>query len=85
MAGIVYSLCALTALACAVLLLLGFRRSGKPLLFWSGLCFAGLTLNNLLVIVDLILLQGIDLYTYRNVAALTGMLLLLYGLIWETD
>ena len=44
-ASVVYVLCALTALACAVLLFRGYRASGARLLLWSAVCFAGLTLN----------------------------------------
>lgn len=83
MAGVVYSLCALTACACAVLLLLSYQRTGNRMLLWSGLCFAGLTLNNVLVMADLIWFQGINLYTWRNLTGFVAMLLLVYGLIWE--
>lgn len=85
MAGLVYSGCALLALACAVLLLISYRRSGSRLLLWSGLCFAGLTLNNLLVLIDLNIVPDISLFTWRNATALFSMALMLYGLIWETD
>ena len=79
----IYLLCALTALACAALLLRGYGRSGARLLLWSGLCFVGLTLNNVLVFVDLVLVPSVDLFTWRNLAALGGMGVLLYGLIWD--
>lgn len=82
---IAYSLCALTALACSVLLLRGFRRSGARLLLWSGLCFGFLALNNFLVVFDLVVFPHIDLFLVRNVTALTGVSLLLYGLIWEAE
>lgn len=83
---IVYTLCALTALACAVLLLQGHHRTGSRLLLWSGLCFAGLALNNALVVVDLVLLPTeISLFLLRNVVALISLLLLLYGLVWESE
>lgn len=81
---IVYTLCALTAFACALLLLRAHVRTQSPLLFWSGLCFALLTLNNALVVVDLVVLPDVNLFLLRNLAALIGMLLLLYGLIWES-
>lgn len=84
MAGVVYLLCAVTALLCAAMLLRGFRQSGARLLLWAGLCFALLTLSNLLVFTDLLLVPQVDLYTWRNLAALTGMGLLLYGLVWDT-
>jgi hypothetical protein len=83
MAEIVYALCALTSTLCAVLLLRGYRTSRVPLLFWSGLCFVGLALNNFLLFVDLIVVPQIDLFMWRTGVALAGMGVLLYGLIWE--
>jgi len=84
MAGIFYALCAVAALFCAWLLLQAYRRSRYKLLLWGGLCFLGLTLNNALLIVDKLLLPYVDLFTWRLVAALIAMLVLLYGLIWDT-
>jgi len=83
-ANLVYILCAATATLCAALLFRGYRRSGSRLLFWSGLCFVGLALNNALLIVDVQFVPAIDLSTWRLVPALAGAMLLLYGLIWET-
>ena len=79
----VYALCALTSLACALLLLRGYGRSRARLLFWSGLCFAGLFLNNAMLIVD----WGThsDLSVLRSLPALVGLGLLIYGLVWEAD
>ena len=83
-AQIVYLLCALTSVACAVLLLRGYQRSRVRLLLWSGLCFAGLALNNALLVVDRVLLPTqVDLSVVRSVPALVGLLCLLYGLIWD--
>lgn len=84
MAAMVYILGALTSLACAVFLLRGYSRGKKRLLLWSGLCFAGLALSNLLIFVDLILLPGRDLYLWRLATTGVAMALLLYGLIWES-
>jgi hypothetical protein len=81
---VVYGLCVLTSALCAVLLLRGYARSRVRLLFWSGLCFIGLALNNLLLFVDVQIAPMIDLSTWRTVPALIGVLLLLYGMIWET-
>jgi hypothetical protein len=85
MAGAVYILCALTSLACAVLLLRGYRQSGVRLLFWSGLCFIGLALNNGLLFLDKKVFPDVDLFVLRSLPALGGLMLLLYGLIWETE
>lgn len=84
MATLVYTLCALTSLACAVLLLRGYASSRARLLLWSGLCFAGLALNNILLLVDKRLVATVDLSLWRTFPAVAGVALLLYGLIWET-
>jgi hypothetical protein len=85
-AGVIYALCALTAMSCAWLLLRSYRKNRYRLLFWSGLCFVGLSVNNLLLIVDRILLPtSVDLSTWRLLAALVALLPLLYGLIWEEE
>ncbi|MDP1953183.1 MAG: DUF5985 family protein [Polaromonas sp.] len=85
MAELIYSLCALTAISCAWLSLRGYRQSRSRLLFWSGLCFAGLSVNNLLLVIDKLVFPSVDLTTWRLAAALTAVLLLLFGLIWEED
>ena len=86
MASFVYVLGALTTLLCAVLLLRGYARGRQRLLLWSGLCFAGLTVSNALLFIDLVLLpSAVDLYVLRLAAAAAAMLVLLYGLIWDSD
>lgn len=86
MASAVYVLCTLTSLLCAALLLRGYFRGHKRLLLWSGLCFAGLTFSNGLMFVDLVLLpESQELYTARLVSAAAAMLLLVYGLVWDTE
>jgi hypothetical protein len=80
---LIYALCALTALACTLFLLQGWRRTGSRMLFWSGLCFAGLTLTNLLVIADHYLFREFDLAPLRLGSALLAIALLLYGLVFE--
>jgi hypothetical protein len=84
MATLVYALCALTSLACAVLLLRGYAAGRVRLLLWSGLCFAGLALNNVLLLVDKRLVPAVDLSLWRTLPAVAGVALLLYGLVWET-
>jgi hypothetical protein len=83
--AIVYVVGAVTSAACAVLLIRGYVRGRKKLLLWSGLCFAGLAISNLLIFVDLVLIPDVDLYRYRLVTAAIALLLLLYGLIWENE
>jgi len=82
----VYALCAVTAAWCALLLLRGYRHSRMRLLFWAGLCFVGFALNNILLFIDLIVFPTqIDLSIWRTLPAVVGVMLLLYGLIWEAD
>jgi hypothetical protein len=84
MTGIVFVLCALTSLACAVLLLRGYFRTRARLLLWTGLCFAGLCINNVLLIVDS-RTPNVDLSVWRSLPAVAGLALLVYGLIWDAD
>lgn len=84
LADAIYALCALTSIVCAVLLVRGYRRSRVRLLFWSAWCFAGLALNNVLLIVDLRILPQVDLEIWRTVPAVIGVALLVYGLVWES-
>jgi hydrogenase/urease accessory protein HupE len=84
-AAIIYFLCAFTAALCAWLLLHAYRRGRYRLLLWSGLCFAGLTVNNALLVLDKVALPAIDLSVARTLVALLAMMVLLYGLIWDTE
>ncbi|NJO12392.1 MAG: hypothetical protein HC872_01755 [Gammaproteobacteria bacterium] len=85
MLSIVNILGSLTAALCALLLLRAFARVHQRLLLWSGLCFAGLTLSNTLVFVDLVVIPHYSIYVWRLAVAAASLLLLLYGLIFESD
>lgn len=81
----IYVLCVLAAALCTGLLLRGYRRSGTRLLLWSGLCFGFLSLNSLVVILDILLLPTTDLQLLRHGASLAAVGTLLFGLIWEGE
>lgn len=86
MSAVIYSLCALTSITCMVLLWRSWRTSGARLLFWSALCFAALSVNNVLLVLDRVVFPvEVDLGTWRLAWALIAVLLLLFGLIWEED
>jgi hypothetical protein len=86
MAAIIYSLCALTSITCFVLLWRSWRASRARLLFWAALCFACLSMNNVLLVIDRVVLPTeIDLGIWRLSWAFAAVLLLLFGLIWEED
>ncbi len=78
----IYVGCAATSLLCAVLLLRGYRHSGSQLLLWSGICFVGLTLNNLLLVIDGWVVPDIDVW--RKVPAILGLVVLNVALIWQS-
>jgi len=84
MARVIYALCAITSLVCTWLLLRGYMRTRARLLLWSGLCFAFLTLNNIVLYIDLEVVSSVDLSVIRAVPAVIALALLIYGLIWET-
>jgi hypothetical protein len=86
MAAVIYSLCALTSITCFVLLWRSWRASRARLLFWSALCFGVLSVNNVLLVLDMVVWPvEVDLSTARLAVALAAVLLLLFGLIWEDD
>lgn len=81
----IYALCALAAGLCALLQLLAYRRGGYRLLLWSGLCFVGLTINNLFLVADKIVFPSVDLSLWRTSTALVSMMILLYGLVFDAE
>ena len=85
MAKIVYLLCAATAFSCAWLLLRAYLQTRARMLLWSAMCFGGLTVNNVLLVLDRLVLTTADLSTWRLAVALVAVLLLLTGLVLETD
>jgi hypothetical protein len=85
MPEVVYILCAVTSAGCAVLLWRSYLANRTRLLLWSGLCFIGLALNNILLYVDLVATgPSIDLSLWRNASGLIAVSVLLGGLIWES-
>jgi hypothetical protein len=81
----IYILCILTSLACTWLLFGSYRRTRYRLLFWSGACFAVMTLNNLFLLLDKIVFPSIDFLPARLISAFVATCLLLYGLIYEKE
>lgn len=84
-ASIIYGLCALLSLGIAHLLWRHYAKSRSRVLFWSACCFTGLTINNLLLVLDKLVLSEFDLSLVRQVTALLALSLLLFGLIYEDE
>jgi hypothetical protein len=83
--ALIYSLCALTALTVFLLLWRAWRTTRAPMLFWSSLCFVGLTASNFLLVADKLFLPEVSLLTVRLCVTLGAMLCLIFGLIWGDD
>jgi hypothetical protein len=84
-AGIVYGLCMLTAFTCAWLLLQAYRKTRYRLLFWCSVFFSISALNNIFLVVDKVMYPTVDLTLYRYIVALSGLCILLPGLILEQE
>jgi hypothetical protein len=80
-----YAVAVMSSATCAVLLLRAYAHRRIRLLMWSGICFIGLTINNVALFVDLVVFPQIDLRLARLTPALAGMMCLLYGFIFDAD
>jgi hypothetical protein len=72
---IIYMLCTFTSLLCAVMLFRSYLQNKYRLLFWSGLCFVGLSTNNFLLIMDVLIFPATDLSVWRVSTTLVALLL----------
>ena len=79
----VYLLCALTSLACAVLLLSSYGRRRVRLLLYSGLAFVGFAVGNAMLVTDVLVGPSLDLSLFRSLPVLLGLMVLIYGLVWD--
>lgn len=84
MAGLIYLLCAATAMACTILLWRSYRINRVGILFWSSVCFLGLAAENVLLYLDRITLPHVDLSMLRHLVELTALLALIYRLVWDS-
>lgn len=83
MGSIAYALCALTSLLCFILLLRGYLHTKTQLLLWSSLCFFFLSIQNVILFVDLVLVPQISLSEWRVSTGFIGAMILLCAFIWE--
>ena len=56
-----YVIAMLSSAVCAVLLFRGYVQRRVRLLMWSGICFVGLTVNQVALFIDLVVYPMIDL------------------------
>ncbi len=85
MAVLVYLLCAFTSAACAAFLLREYRRARSRLLLWTSLAFVTLTLSNVLIFLDFVVIDSVSLALPRAGTAWLATSILVFGLIWDAD
>jgi hypothetical protein len=83
MATAVFVLCALTSLACAWLLWRAWQSARAPLLLGALLCFIGLAINNLVLLVDVVFVSD-NHFEWRGIPTVVGLAALMVTIIRET-
>lgn len=83
MGTIVYALCAIASIVCFGLLFRSAVASKQRLIFWSAFCFFFLSIQNIILFIDLALISQIDLSFWRTSAGFIGCAGLLLSLLWE--
>ncbi|MGN6368396.1 MAG: DUF5985 family protein [Phycisphaerae bacterium] len=83
----VYILCLISSFACVVLLGRAYLRNRARILLWSLICFILLTINNVLLYIDVIIFPGpdVDLRIPRALIYAAALGVLLFGLIWDAE
>jgi len=63
-----------------------YVRRHTAILLWSSLCFVGLALNNVLLLLDLVVFgTAVDLSLARAIVGAASMLVLVTGLLWNVE
>jgi uncharacterized membrane protein YhhN len=83
MAAVVFALCAVTSIVCAVLLWRGWRAAGGRLLLWTAIGFICFAANNVLLFVDEVVVPDNDLQLTRDLTSFAAVTIILFGLIWD--
>lgn len=83
MGEFVYVLCMVTSVLSGALLFRSYISNRSRLLMWSALCFMGLAINNILLLVDLLVVPNTDLRLLRSGSGVISLVLMVLGLIWE--
>lgn len=84
MAKLVFALCGATSIMCAILLIRSYLANRNRLLLWSAWGFSGLAVNNVILFIDLVLVsRSVDLSVVRQIPALIGMGVMVWGLIQD--
>jgi len=85
MAEVIYGLCTLLSMAIAIMLWRQYRRAPSRMIYWTAMCFSGLALSNLLLVLDKLVFPDVDMRMLRASVSLVSIGLLLFGLVYEDD
>ena len=85
MAELIYGLCTILSLTIAAMLWRQHRRVPSRMIYWTALCFSGLALSNLLLVLDKLVMPEIDLRVLRHSVSLLSIGMLLFGLVYEDE
>jgi hypothetical protein len=84
--ALVYIFCFITCAIGAGLLVRSWFKTRTRLLLWVAISFTLLAVNNFFLLADTTLTPPeVDLSILRVVSAVTAVLVLVFGLIWEAE
>lgn len=82
---IVYFLCLFACALCTGLMTRAYLRRRSRFLFWGTIGFGFFTLNNLLLVADLVFLPDVDLWIWRQMATGAALAVMLFALIRRVE
>lgn len=83
--ALVYALCLITCVACALLLLRAWLKTHVRLLAWMAAAFTFFAFNNFFLLADTTLFPDIDLSIPRYLGAILGVTTMIVGFVWESE
>ncbi len=83
--ALVYMFCFITCAICAALLVRSWFKTRTRLLLWVAISFTLLAVNNFFLFADTTLFPDIDLSVFRWTTGTAGVVILIFGLVWEAE
>lgn len=83
--ALVYLMCFVTCALCAGLLVRSWMKTRLRLAMFTAISFVLFAINNFFLFADVILFPDIDLWAFRYVPALAGVVVMIVGFVWEAE
>lgn len=83
--ALVYLMCFLTCAVCAGLLVRSWLKTRMRLAMFTAISFVLFAINNFFLFADVILFPESDLWAFRIVPALAGVIVMIVGFVWESE